>query len=66
MWMDKTCEPIYQRGMPIIRMEENIPYESHRVCSEQEAATNLDREVDICMRTPAVQCCQTTVHMMYN
>jgi len=46
--------------------DENIPCESHRVCSEQEAAANLDQEVDICTPTPAVQCYHTTRQIMYN
>jgi len=44
----------------------NLLYESHQVCSEQEAAANLDQGVDICTPTPAVQCYQTTCQITYN
>jgi len=40
------------------RIKETVLYESHQVCSEQEAEANSDQEVDICMPTPVVQCCQ--------
>jgi len=42
------------------KINETVLYESRQVYSEQAAEVNLDQEVDICMPTPAVQCCQTT------